>query len=146
MKERSFLDTSVLLATDDTQAPEKQALALALLQAGWASGHAVISTQVLREYFSASTQKLGIPIDLAQRKIELMASQMEVISIDSEDILQAIELNKAQAFSFWEALIIRMAQKSECRVLYSDVIQAERSLAGLQIINPFQSANNSKPS
>lgn len=138
MKERSFLDTSILLATDDTQAPEKQAIALALLQDGWASGQAVISTQVLREYFSASTQKRGIPLEIAQRKIELMASQMEVINIDSDDLLKAIELNKAQVFSFWEALIIRMAQKCDCSILYSDVIQPHSTLEGLTIINPFQ--------
>lgn len=138
MKERSFLDTSILLATDDAQQPEKQTLALALLQDGWASRQAVISTQVLREYFSATTQKLGVPIDIAQRKIELMASQMEVMSIDSDDILQSIELNKSQGFSFWEALILRMAEKANCTVLYSDVIQPQRALDNLNIINPFQ--------
>lgn len=138
MKERSFLDTSILLYTDDSQAPEKQAMALALLQAGWASGNAVISTQVLREYFAATTQKFGLPIDMAQRKIELMASQMEVMSIDSDDILKAIEINKSQGFSFWEALIIRMAQKCNCTILYSDVIQPQRTLEGLKIVNPFQ--------
>lgn len=138
MKERSFLDTSILLYTDDVQHPDKQTTALALLQAGWASGNAVISTQVLREYFSAATQKLGLPIDLAQRKIELMASQMEVMSIDSDDILKAIEINKSQGFSFWEGLIIRMAQKGDCTILYSDVIQPQRTLEGLEIVNPFQ--------
>lgn len=139
MKELSFLDTSVLLATDDAQHPEKQAQALALLQDGWASKQAVISTQVLREYFAAATQKFGLPIELAQRKIELMASQMEVVSIESDDILKAIELTKTQTFSFWEALIIRMAQKADCTILYSDVIRPQRTLEGLSIINPFQS-------
>jgi len=139
MKELSFLDTSILLATDDAQHPDKQAMALALLQEGWASKQAVISTQVLREYFSATTQKLGVPIDIAQRKVELMASQMEVMSSDSDDILQAIELSKTQNFTFWEALIIRMAQQANCTVLYSDVIQPQHTLTGLEIINPFQS-------
>lgn len=137
MKERSFLDTSILLYTDDVQHPDKQTTALALLQAGWASGNAVISTQVLREYFAAATQKLGLPIELTQRKIELMASQMEVMSIDSDDIIQAIEINKSQGFSFWEALIIRMAQKCDCTILYSDVIHPQRTLDSIEIVNPF---------
>lgn len=138
MKERSFLDTSILLATDDVQQAGKQTLAMNLLQSGWANGTGVISTQVLREYFAAATQKLGVPIDIAQRKVELISSQMEVISIDSDDILQAIELNKAQDFTFWESLIIRMAQKADCQVLYSDVIPQKAKLTGLRIINPFQ--------
>ena len=138
MKERSFLDTSILLYTDNAQSPAKQAIVLELLQAGWATGNAVISTQVLREYFSASTQKLGVPIEIVQRKIELMASQMEIVSSDSDDILRAIELNKSQGFSFWEALIIRTAQKSRCLALYSEVIKPSHLLGSLRIIDPFQ--------
>jgi predicted nucleic acid-binding protein len=49
MKERSFLDTNVLVYTDDADAPAKQAISLSLLRAGWQSGNAVLSTQVLQE-------------------------------------------------------------------------------------------------
>jgi predicted nucleic acid-binding protein len=42
MKERSFLDTNVLVYTDDADdadAPAKQATSLSLLRAGWATGN-----------------------------------------------------------------------------------------------------------
>jgi hypothetical protein len=46
MKERSFLDTNVLVYTDDTDAPAKQATSLSLLRAGWESGNGAENTSL----------------------------------------------------------------------------------------------------
>ncbi len=70
MKERSFFDTNILIYTDDNAFPAKQAIATKLLESGWNSGNIVLSTQVLQEYFAASTRKLGVSPKTAQRKIE----------------------------------------------------------------------------
>ena len=79
MKERSVINTNILIYTDDADSPEKQAIAVALIESGWQNGNAVLSTQVLQEYFSASTRKLKLPAEKAQRKIELL-SHLEIAS------------------------------------------------------------------
>lgn len=137
MKERSFFDSNILLYTDDKRDPSKQAKALALLQSGWASSNLVLSTQVLQEYFAASTRKLGVSAQAAQRKIELLSQQLSVFSIAPEDIVQAIDIHRLHSFSFWDALIVRMAQKTACTVLFSEDMQHGRVIGNVKIVNPF---------
>jgi len=67
MKERSFFDTNILVYTDDSVFPDKQAIATQLLEEGWNSGNIVLSTQVLQEYFVASTRKLGVSPEIGLR-------------------------------------------------------------------------------
>ncbi len=136
MKERSFIDTNIIIYTDDADCPEKQEVATLLLERGWNSGHLIVSTQVLQEYFSAATQKLGIPAEIAQRKIELLGC-LDISSIDHEDIIRAIELHRLHKFSFWDALIIRMAQKTACTILYSEDMQHDQKIGDVRIVNPF---------
>jgi predicted nucleic acid-binding protein len=136
MKERSFLDTNILLYSDDSSAPAKQALALRVLEQGWNSGNLVLSTQVLQEYFVAATRKLGVPVATAQRKIELLGC-LELLSVDHKDIVRAIELHRLYQFSFWDSLILRMAQKASCTVLLSEDFQHGQTVGDLRIINPF---------
>ncbi len=136
MKERSFIDTNILIYTDDADYPEKQKIAIQLLESGWHNGNAILSTQVLQEYFSAATRKLKIPAEKAQRKIELL-SQLEISSIEHQDIVRAIELHRLHSFSFWDSLIVVMAQKTACTILYSEDMQEGRKINGVKIVNPF---------
>jgi len=92
---------------------------------------------VLQEYFSASTRKLKTPVETVQRKIELLSKRLEIYSISTEDISAAIDLHRLHSFSFWDSLIIRMAQKSNCSILYSEDMQNGRQIGCVKIINPF---------
>jgi len=136
MKERSFVDTNILIYTDDAAIPEKQKIAVAILENGWNSGNLILSTQVLQEYFSAVTRKLGVSAEIAQRKIELLGC-LDISSISHEDIIRAIELHRLHKFSFWDSLIIRMAQKTACTILYSEDMQHEQKIGDVRIVNPF---------
>lgn len=137
MKERSFFDTNILIYSDDSAFPEKQAIAIQLLEEGWNSGNIVLSTQVLQEYFVASTRKLGVSVEIAQRKIELLA-HLDIISIEHSDIIQAIDLHRLHNFSFWDSLIIRMAQKTNCTALYSEDMQHGQLIGNVRVVNPFR--------
>ena len=41
-------------------------------------------------------------------------------------------------FSFWDSLILRMAQQAGCRVLFSENLQEGRKVEGIQVVNPFR--------
>ena len=99
MKERSFIDTNILIYVNDADNPEKQKIEIKLIESGWHNGNAELSTQVLQEYFSAVTRELKIPADKAQRKIELL-SHLEIVSIEYSDIVRAIELHRLHSFLF----------------------------------------------
>jgi hypothetical protein len=60
---RAFLDTNVLVYADDADAGPKRVKAQSLVLGALTHGDAVISTQVLQEYFAAATRKLSVQGD-----------------------------------------------------------------------------------
>lgn len=68
-----FLDTNVLVYTDDHSQPEKRSTALALVKRCYRDRNAVVSTQVLQEYFVITTRKLRVEPEIARRKIGIFS-------------------------------------------------------------------------
>ena len=137
MSVRSFFDTNVLVYTDDKDAPKKQRAALNLVAEHRRTGTGVVSLQVLQEYFVTVTRKLRVEARTARRKVELFA-EFDVAVPDVADILAAIDLHRLHTLSFWDALVLRTAKQSGCRVLYSEDLQSEREMDGVRIVNPFR--------
>jgi predicted nucleic acid-binding protein len=131
-----FLDSNVLIYTDDHDAPDKQAVALALVEAGQADRKTCVSTQVLEEYFSAATKKLGVSAEIARGKIELFG-QLIVVLITFDDILGAIDLHRLHRIAFWDALLVQSARRAGCTTLLTEDLQDGRSFDGVVVRNPF---------
>lgn len=137
MNVRSFLDTNILLYTDDADAPAKHRRALDLLNDARSSGKGVVSMQVLQEYFNSATRKLRVDAETAQGKVELFA-KLDVVLPQVEDLLAAIDLHRLHRFSIWDALIIQAAKQGACAVLYSEDMQHDRVVDGIRVLNPFR--------
>jgi predicted nucleic acid-binding protein len=136
MSARSFFDTNILVYTDDKGSPAKQKIALDLVSQHRRDGTGVLSLQVLQEYFVTVTRKLHLDVQIARRKVELLA-ELDVASPDVSDILTAIDLHRLHQFSFWDALVIQSAKQAGCTVLLSEDMQSTREIDGLRIVNPF---------
>ncbi len=137
MSARSFLDTNVLVYADDKAEPGKQRRALALIAEHRRARTGVVSLQVLQEYFVTVTRKLHVDARVARRKVELL-SELDVATTAVSDILAAIDLHRLYGFSFWDAMILRAAKQTGCRVLLSENFQDVREIDGLAIENPFR--------
>jgi predicted nucleic acid-binding protein len=133
---RFFLDTNVLVYADDLDAGDRRESALALVERAFASGDGVVSTQVLQEFYSVSTRRLGVDPAVARRKVELLGC-LDVVMIDLELILGAIDLQRLHALSFWDALVLKAAAVSGCRTLYTEDLQAEQVIDGVRVTRPF---------
>ena len=136
MSARSFFDTNVLVYADDKAAPAKQRRALDLIAQHRRAGTGVVSLQVLQEYFVVVTRKLHVDSRVARRKVELLA-ELDVAAPDVADVLAAVDLHRLHGLSFWDALILRSAKQSGCRVVFSEDMQETREIDGLRIENPF---------
>ena len=97
---------------------------------------AVISLQVIQEYFVTVTRKLGVDPALAQTKVELL-TRGRVVRFESGYVVVAIELHRQTRISFWDALIVQAARLAGAAVLYSEDFQHGSSLGGIPIVNPF---------
>lgn len=136
MTVRFFVDTNVLFYAEDLDAGAKRDRARALLRELIVSRNAVLSLQVLREFFAAGRSKLGLDAEDAKRRTELY-SRLEVIDLSLDDLMAAIDLHRLHRFSIWDALIVRAALIGRCHVLYSEDLQHGRRIDGLEIRNPF---------
>ena len=137
MTGRSFLDTNVLVYADDHDTPNKRSIAQRLIENSRLERSGVVSTQVLQEYFVAVTRKLGVLPSIARRKVELLG-RLDLVVLELNQILGAIDLHRLHTLSFWDALIVQAASDSGCSRIYSEDMQAGRRIAGLEIVNPFQ--------
>ncbi|HVZ87226.1 MAG TPA: PIN domain-containing protein [Polyangia bacterium] len=133
---RAFLDTNVLVYADDADAGAKRVKAQALLVSALTTGDAVISTQVLQEYFSVATRKLSVTADAAQKKVEILAA-LVAVTIDADHVIESIKLHRLYDLSFWDALILHAARRAGCDRLMTEDLQAGQKIEGVEIVDPF---------
>lgn len=133
-----FIDTNVLIYAYDLSQGVKHDKALALLKSLWQSGNGCLSTQVLQEFYVNVTRKAVKPLssDLATQIIRDFAN-WHVHRPDAEDILAAIEIHQRYQISFWDAMILRSAQQSNCETVWSEDLSDGQSYGATKIINPF---------
>jgi predicted nucleic acid-binding protein len=136
VSERTFFDTNMLVYADDRDAGQKSQIAQELLGEAIRSQTAVLSTQVLQEYFVVSTRKLKVPPEIARQKVDLL-SNLEVVQIDVGLILEAIDLALLRQFSFWDALILSCARAAGCARLLTEDLHHGQIVAGVRVVNPF---------
>jgi predicted nucleic acid-binding protein len=134
----AFFDTNILLYADDARSPEKQTRAISLFSDHQRRGMAIISLQVMQEYFAAATRKLGVDAALAQRKVEVLA-RGKVVRFQEQDVISAIELHRLSRISFWDAMIVHAARLAGAAVLYSEDLQHGVTLGGVRVVDPFRS-------
>jgi predicted nucleic acid-binding protein len=136
MSVAAFLDTNVLLYAEDHADPGKQERAKRLIKDVLRDRSGRISLQVLQEYFAVATRKLSIDASAARRQVELY-SHLDIVRLEPNDLLAAIDLHRLNQFSIWDALILRAALISGCRVLYTEDLRAGFRLDSLSVVNPF---------
>jgi predicted nucleic acid-binding protein len=141
----SFVDTNVLvyaLAADD---PKRSPVAQDLLRKLMLNRSLRTSTQVLQELYVTLTRKGKSPIspDSALRYIDHVAAWPVAVT-DFKSVRRAIQLSIGSVLSFWDALIVVAAERSEAKILYSEDLHAGQELLGVRIVNPFAGPSGSR--
>ena len=132
-----FFDSNILVYTEDASAPAKQKQANNLLDDHLTADTAVLSLQVLQEYFATITRKLHVPQERAQRRVEIF-SCAKIVRFEIADLIAAIEFHRLAQISFWDAMIVHAARIGGAAVLYSEDFQHGSFLGGVRILNPFK--------
>ena len=134
-----FLDTTIIIYAYDVSAKEKHEQAREILVDLWNSGHGVLSTQVVQEFFVSVTQKIPQPLTLSKAK-EIISDLLrwEIVVNDGDSILEAIELRSRYKYSFWDSLLIQAAIKGGASLLLSEDLSGGQTIQGLAIKDPFK--------
>ena len=138
MNARVFVDTNILVYAHDAAAGAKHTLAKSLLSELWRGRNAVISTQVLQEFYVTVRKKVLNVEDgkLAKRWLNHYLTWATVVN-DGASILRAIEIEQRYQLSFWDAMIVQAAKESGATVLYSEDLNHSQLLAGVRVHNPL---------
>jgi len=135
----AFLDTNILIYRIDRQAPAKQRRAQALIEQLYQSGEAMVSTQVLQEFYNMATGKLRVPSEIAAGIAKRHANG-RMVQVTPALIFSAMDRHASGQFSFWDALIVEAALAGGAKLLYTEDLQDGLTVDGLTIRNPFAEA------
>lgn len=135
MSDRVFIDTNVFTYADDRAARAKRVRAV--LSDLVRTRRAVVSTQIMQEYFAAATKRLGLSPERARIRVERL-NRLDVVLIRPELIVGAIDLCRLHSLSFWDALVVRSASAAGCGRLLSEDLQDGQTIDGVRIENPFR--------
>ncbi len=133
---RAFFDSNILFYSEDKRDPQKQQTAQSLIRSYRVTRSGVVSLQVLQEYFTNATRKLGLDPAIARRKVEIF-SRFHLVEPVLSDVLAAIDLHRLHQISYWDALIVHCAKKSGCQSVLSEDLNHGQVFDGVRVVNPF---------
>ena len=137
MARRSFLDTNVLIYSVDSADSAKQTAAIGVIERHALGKSGVISTQVLQEFYSAATRKLGIE-PLQARRLVRDFRIFDIVQVTPEIIEEGIDCSILNAISFWDGLIVASASTARCPEILSEDLADGQTIQGVRVRNPFR--------
>ena len=133
-----FVDTNVLLYSEDGAHRAKQARAVEWLHALWLRRLGRLSTQVLNEFYANATHKIKPPMPQGDARAEVRRYQRwQPWLLDHATVETAWSVQSRFGLSYWDALIVAAALAQGCRYLLSEDMQHLQVMDQMQIINPF---------
>jgi predicted nucleic acid-binding protein len=133
-----FVDSNILIYSQDATDPQKQSQALNWLEVLWRTRTGRISFQVLREVYANVTRKVQrpLPTERAQTLVRLFLQWLPRPE-DAEFFEVAWDIETRFKLSWWDSMIVAAAHLSECRFLLTEDFQESIDLNNVTVINPF---------
>jgi predicted nucleic acid-binding protein len=132
-----FVDTNVLVYAHDRSAGPKHEASVQLLTRLVEKRVGALSTQVLAEFYSAATRKLGMASAEAEDVIADLAG-WTIHRPAHSDLLRASRLHRHHKIGWWDALIVTSALELGCRVLWTEDLTHGQRFGGVLVRNPYK--------
>jgi predicted nucleic acid-binding protein len=139
MNGRILLDTNILVYIYDPLDTAKQECAIAITDRLIRFGRAVISTQVLGEFFMATTRtrrSLLTPAEALARMRNYLAA-CHIVDITRLISLEAIRGVETHHFGFWDAQIWATARLNQIEEVYTEDFASGATVEGVRFTNPL---------
>lgn len=139
MSGKAFLDTNIFIYAYDDRDARKQGRAKQLIRDLLQSGRAVISYQVVHEFFNFALVKVAVPMTAADasRYLDAVFRPMGIVGSSADLVSDAIGLHDRHHLSWYDSLIVAAALQPQCAILYSEDLQHGRSFGQMHVENPF---------
>jgi len=139
MGAKIFVDTNILVYAYDLDAGIKYETANKTIAELWETQSAIISTQVLQEFYIILTKKIPKPLSAnSVRGIISSYLAWEIVANDPKLILQASEIEESYKITFWDALIVAAAFSGNANTIFTEDLNHGQYIEGILINNPFK--------
>ena len=139
MTGKVLIDTNILVYAYDLSESEKQQKSLTVLDRLVVLDSAVVSSQVLSEFFTTVTSKIPEPLTLedAEKRLTHFCQIWSVLQVNEMIIFEAIRGVKAHKLSYWDALIWATARLNQVRTILSEDFSHDSYVEGVRFVNPL---------
>lgn len=139
MNGRVFIDTNILVYIYDSLDTVKQNRAITVVDHLIQTTRAVISPQVMGEFFLATTRPKRplLSSDEAITRMRNYLAACQVVTITELIVLEAMRGVKTHHLSYWDAQIWATARLNQIIEVYSEDFNSGGSLEGICFINPL---------
>ena len=134
-----LLDTNILVYAYDSAEPKKRQAAIETLDRLIRNGQAVLSTQILGEFFSVTTRHRNplLLVTEAIQEVENYIINCEILSVTPGVIQEALRGIRSHQFSYWDAQIWACARVHGITEVYSEDFATGSTVEGVQFTNPL---------
>jgi len=133
-----FVDTSVLILSEDGARPAQREQALTWLRLLWQSRQGRVSTQVLNDFYRLVTTRITPPMPNGDARAEVRRYQRwNPWAIDHATVESAWSIESRFGLAYADALIVAAAKAQGCSLLLSLDLPHELQLDSVQILNPL---------
>lgn len=128
----TFLDTNVLLylLSGDTRKADRAEEVVA--KGG------VVSVQVLNEFVSVATRKLGMTVAESAEVLGSVRRLCTVVPLDEETHDLGVAFAKRYRLSIYDAMVAAAARQAGCTTILTEDLQDGARIDGVRIRNPFR--------
>jgi len=133
-----FVDTPVLLHSEDAADPVRQQRAVDWLGLLWTRRCGRLSTQVLVDFYDQATRRLHPPMPAGDARAEVRRYQRWAPwQIDHATVETAWAIESRFGLAYTDALVVAAAQQQSCTWLLSPDLPHDLPIDGIRILNPF---------
>jgi len=138
-----LIDTNVLIYAADAAAGVKALQASAVVQQIVVAGRAVITAQVISEFYSSTTRPKGRPTPIltpaeAVRWVDEWFANSRFLQVTQEMSRDAVRGAWQHSINIYDALIWASARLSGIRIVLTEDLPGSRTaLEGVHYVNPF---------
>ena len=133
-----FVDSNVLIYSEDPANPRKQEMALAWLNTLWVRRIGRLSTQVLNEFYVNVTRKISPPMPTGDARAKVRRYvDWNPWRIDAATVESAWAVEARYGLHYWDSLVVASAQHMGCDYLLSEDLAHEQRYGKVQVLNPF---------
>ena len=133
-----FVDTSVLILSEDGARPAERERAMAWLTQLWQQRSGRVSTQVLNDFYRLVTTRISPPMPNGDARAEVRRYQRwSPWAIDHATVESAWSIESRFGLPYADALIVAAAKAQGCSLLLSLDLPHELQLDSVQILNPL---------